>query len=155
MIAAALLHRGYTHGLRNDAKAASLRKYAWTSVNERLADPIQCTSDGVIGAVLSFLILDVRLPLHLSSRMIPAKKERKEANYSRLCVVLDETVRPILNRQSRAGQTSQYERRYPSTRAQLRTSPSNPLVIYTHPFPIPTQFPQTQLSQVPFSNFNI
>lgn len=59
MMAAAMAHRDYTHGLNNNTKFQFLRQQAWMSVNDRLADPAQCTSDGVLAAILSFLILDV------------------------------------------------------------------------------------------------
>ena len=62
MMSAAMTHRGYTHGLVNETKAMFLRQQAWMSVNDRLADPEHCTSDGTLAAILSFLILDVRFP---------------------------------------------------------------------------------------------
>ena len=63
LMSTATLHRNYTHGTQDEGRAVTYRQKAWKSVNDRLADPVQCTTDGVMSAILAFLILDVSFRL--------------------------------------------------------------------------------------------
>lgn len=59
MLSTTVSHQMYVQGKKDDHRAMRYQQMALRSVNERLSDPIHGISDGIVGAVVSFLTYDV------------------------------------------------------------------------------------------------
>jgi hypothetical protein len=65
LMSTALEHRKTQGEFNQEERVIKYRHMAWNSVNERLSNPALRATDGIMSAILAFLIRDVSLPIRV------------------------------------------------------------------------------------------